>query len=182
MRPIRSTSPPAGNVKIGWPEVADDRPGLVATPVRDMSRFGRGDPAGGWRRWLLRRVRGMKDENLPRLAVSQTLPIAQSPIGKADRAGFRMGERNGSCSHAPESLSHSYSNSSMVAEAISADPRHAAPRFSFIASWLVPFAPPAPSLSPPRWLHNASAPSPPRPAARLTAARNKLGGEASDQR
>ena len=128
------------------------------------------------------RVRGMKTAHFPRLAASQTLPIGQSTIGKVNRVRFRMGERNGSRSHAPESLSHSYSNSSMVADAMSADRRHAAPCFSFIASWLVPFAPPAPSLSPPRWLRNAFAPSPPRPAARLTAARNKLGGEASDQR
>jgi len=124
----------------------------------------------------------MKTAYFPRLAGCQTLPIAQSAIGKVTRAGFRMETPNGSRSHAPESLFHSYSNSSMAVDASSADWRHAAPRFSFIASWLVPFAPPAPSLSPPRWLHNASAPSPPRPAARLTAARNKLGGEASDQR
>lgn len=158
------------------------RPAVATAGIRDMSRLGRGGPAGGWRRGLLMRVRGMKDSNFPRLAASQILPIGQSTIGKVNQAGFRMGERNGSCSHAPESLSHSYSNSSMAVDATSADWRHAAPRFSFIATWLVPFAPPAPSLSPPRWLHNASAPSPPRPAARLTAARNKLGGEASDQR
>ena len=182
MRPIRSTSLPAGNVKIGWPEVADGRPGLVAVSIRDMSRFRRGVPVGGWRQRLLTRVRDMKNAHFPRLAARQTLPIAQSTIGKVNRPGFRMGVPNGSRSHAPESLSHSYSHSSMATEAIFADWRHAAPRFSFIASWLVPFAPPAPSLSPPRWLHNASAPSPPRPAARLTAARNKLGGEASDQR
>jgi hypothetical protein len=182
MRPIRSTFLPAGNVKIGWPEVADDRSDLVAASVRDVSRFGRGDLAGGWRRWLLVRVRGMKNPHFPRLAARQTLPIAQSTIGKLNRVGFRMGTPNGTPSHAPESLSHSCVNSSTVADAMSADWRHAAPRFSFIASWLVPFAPPAPSLSPPRWLHNASAPSPPRPAARLTAARNKRRGEASDQR
>jgi len=158
------------------------RPAVATAGIRDMSRLGRGGPAGGWRRGLLMRVRGMKTAHFPRLAASRTLPIGQSTIGKVNRARFRMGERNGSCSYAPESLSHSYSNSSMVADATSADWRHAAPRFSFIASWLVPFAPPAPSLSPPRWLHNASAPSPPRPAARLTAARNKLRGEASDQR
>lgn len=182
MRPTRSISPPVENVKIGWPEAAGGRPGLVAVSVRDTSGFDRGGPAGGWRRRLLRRVRGMKGAYLPRLAARQTLPIGQSAIGKVNRAEFRMGTPNGSLAHAPESLSHSYSSSSMAVDALSADRRHAAPRFSFIASWLVPFAPPAPSLSPPRWLHNASAPSPPRPAARLTAARNKLGGEASDQR
>jgi hypothetical protein len=158
------------------------RPSVATAGIRDMSRFGRGGPAVGWRRGLPRRVRGMKDANFPRFAARQTLPIAQSTIGKVNRAGFRMGTPNGSRAHAPESLSHSYSNSSIAVDATSADGRHAAPRLSFIASWLVPFAPPAPSLSPPRWLHNASAPSPPRPAARLTAARNKLGGEASDQR
>ena len=182
MRPIRSTSLPAGNVKIGWPEMADEHSCLVAASVRDMSRFRHARPAGGWRRWLLRRVGGMKNAHFPRPAASQTLPIGQSTIGKANRPGFRMGVPNGSRSHAPESLSHLYSNSSMAVDAMSADWHHAAPRFSFIASWLVPFAPAAPSLSPPRWLHNASAPSPPRPAARLTAARNKLSGEASDQR
>jgi hypothetical protein len=158
------------------------RPAVATAGIRDMSRFGRGGPAMGWRRGLLMRVRGMKNAHFARPTARQTLPIAQSPIGKVTQAEFRMGMPNGSPLHAPESLSHSYSNLSMVADAMSADRRHAAPRFSFIASWLVPFAPAAPSLSPPRWLHNASAPSPPRPAARLTAARNKLRGEASDQR
>lgn len=158
------------------------KPTAAAAGIRDMSRSRHGGSARGWRWWFLMRVRDMKRAHFPRFAARQTLPIAQSPIGKVNRAGFRMGAPNGSRSHAPESLSHLYSSSSMVADAMSADRRHAAPRFSFIASWLVPFAPPAPSLSPPRWLHNASAPSPPRPAARLTAARNRLRGEANDQR
>lgn len=128
------------------------------------------------------RVKGMKHADFSCLVASQTLPIAQSPIGKVNQAGFRIGVPNGSSSHAPESLSPFYVNSSTVADAMSTDWRHAAPRFSFIASWLVPFAPPAPSLSPPRWLHNASAPSPPRPDARSAGARNKLGEEAGDQR
>jgi len=157
------------------------RPTVATAGIRDMSKSGRGGSVKGWRRWPLMRIRGVTAYFL-HLAASQTLPIAQSAIGKVGWAGFRMGTPNGSCPHAPESLSHFYVNSSMVADAMSADWRHAAPRFSFIASWLVPFAPPAPSLSPPRWLHNASAPSPHRPAARLTAARNKLREGARDQR
>jgi hypothetical protein len=165
------------------PSAGDGRPPRCGrSPLYEIC-LGSGVAAlpGGWRQWLLIRIRGM-NAYFPRLAASQILPIAQNTIGKVGRAGFRMGTPNGSYPHAPESLSHFYVNSSMVADPMSADWRHAAPRFSFIASWLVPFALPAPSLSPPRWLRNASAPSPPRPAARLTAARNKRRREASDQR
>lgn len=100
-----------------------------------------------------------------------TLPIAQSTIGKVPRPRFRIGMRNDSPSPAPESLSHSYVNSSMVADASSVDQRPAAPRSSFTASWLPPYAPCA--LDRLGAGSSASAPSPPHPHARSSGARIK---------
>jgi hypothetical protein len=115
-----------------------------------------------------------------------TLPIAQSAIGKVHRARFRLGARNGSPSSAPESLSHSYVDSSrldlagrpaavsLAVALLSFASRRPAPRRTALLLASAPLAPHAPcALDRLRAGCSASAPIPPHPHARSSGARIK---------